>query len=368
MNEGDIEVKRPRQDKMTPAERMSALLSGKPIDRVPLSLFDMSCGTGWFCARNVGYPIASVYNDPEKSFWAQVWTQEQYGYDGSPIFSYGCYGGWEFGGEVKYPTTEAEQAPSVSRYPVESEEDIDKLELPDVKTAGMLPLAMQFSKMQEQFGMPITPPCGGPLTYAGNIVEVSKLCRWMIKKPELVHRLLRLATDHILQVAHYWVDTFGPERITARDILPIEANQIISPRQFEEFAFPYLKEVHEKVLAMGVKRFNTHICGEQNLNLPYLAQVPMGDPGIVSFGHEVGLATAIKYFGDKCIIAGNIEPTLIQTGTPQQVYELIKPCIEEAKYAPRGYILTAGCDVPPMTSPYNIYVMVKAVNDFGGYD
>jgi len=352
---------------MTSHDRVAALLNGQQIDRVPFSPFDMSCGTGWFCARNVGYPAASTYNDPEKSFWAQVWTKEQYGYDGGTTFSYAAYGCWEFGGEIKYPTTEREQAPSVTRHPIESEEEIDKLEAPDVKTAGMLPLAMQFSKLQQQSGTPITFPCGGPITCAGHIVEVSKLCRWMVKKPELVHRLARLATDHILQVAQYWVDTFGPEDIIARDILPIEANQIISPRQFEEFALPYLKEIHQKVLAMGVKHFITHICGEQNANLPYLAQVPMGDPGIVSFGHEVDLTTAIKYFGDKCVIAGNVNPTVIQTGTPQQVYELTKQCIEEAKHAPRGYILTAGCDVSPLTSPYNIYVMVKALNDFGWY-
>jgi len=353
---------------MSAAERLNALLVGKTIDRVPFSPFDLSCGVGWFSARNVGYPIASVYNDPEKSFWAQVWTQEQYNYDGSPIFGYASYGGWEFGGEIKYPIDEWEQAPSVIRHPVESEEDIDNLELPDVKTAGMLPLAMQFSRMQEQFGLPIVFPCGSPFTCAGNVVDFSMLCLWIIKKPALVHQLLRLVTDHILQVARYWVDTFGPERVTARDILPFETNQIISPKQFEEFAFPYLKEVHEKVLGMGVKRFNTHICGEQNLNLPYLAQIPMGDGGIASFGHEVDLDTAIKYFGDKCIIAGNVEPVVIQMGTPQQVYELAKRCIEKGKYAPRGYILTAGCDIPPLVPPYNIYIMMKAVNDVGWYD
>jgi len=363
-----MEVKRPWQGKMTAVERISSLLSGKPIDRVPLSLFDMSCGMGWFCARNVGYPIDSIFNDPEKSFWAQLWTQEQYGYDGSPVFGDASYGGWEFGGEIKYPETQKEQAPCVSRYPVESKEDIDRLELHDVRTAGMLPLAMQFSKMQEQFGVPITFPCGGPFTYAGNIVSMDRLCRWMIKEPALVHRLLRLCTDHILQVAQHWVDTFESERIVARDILSLEDNRIISPQQFEEFAFPYFKEVHEKVLGIGVKRFNTHICGEQNSNLPHLAQIPMGDPGIVSFGHEISLTTAIGYFGDKCVIAGNIDPVVIQTGTAQQVYELSKRCIEEAKYAPRGYILTAGCDVPPLTPPYNIYIMMKAINDFGWYN
>lgn len=353
---------------MTAAERMTALLAGKSIDRVSFSPFDLSCGVGWFSAKNVGFPIVSIYDDPEKSFWAQVWTQEQYNHEGGPIYSYASYGAWEFGGEIKYPTREAEQAPSIIRYPVESEEDIDSLKLPDVKTAGMLPLAMQFSRMQEQFGFSVVCPCGSPFTCAGNIVDLSLMLRWLIQKPSLLHRLLRLVTDHILQVAQYWVDTFDPERITARDILPMEANQIISPKQFEEFAFPYLKEVHEKVLGMGVKRFTTHVCGEQNLNLPRLAQIPMGDGGIASFGHEVELDTAIKYFGDKCIIAGNVEPWVIQMGTSQQVYELAKQCIKKGKYAPRGYILAAGCDIPPLAPPYNVYVMLKAVNDVGWYD
>ncbi|MFC1995728.1 uroporphyrinogen decarboxylase family protein, partial [Chloroflexota bacterium] len=251
---------------------------------------------------------------------------------------------------------------------VESEEDIDGLKLPDVRVSGILPLAMQFSKMQEQFATPIVVSCAAPFTLAGNIAGVDKLSRWTIKKPELVHKLLRLSTDHILQVSQYWVDSFGTNCVTLHDMLPTESNQIISPKQFEEFAFPYLKEVHEGALAIGIKRFIVHICGEQNLNLPLLAQIPMGKSGIVSFGHEVDLSTAIQYFGDTCIIAGNINPTVIQMGTAQQVYELSMQCIEKGKDAPRGYILTAGCDIPPLAPPYNLYAMMKAVKNIGWYE
>jgi uroporphyrinogen decarboxylase len=355
-------------NEMSSIERMNALFSGKSLDKVPFLPFDLSCGAGWFCARNVGYPVDSVYNDPEKSFWAQVWTKEQYKYDGNPVFSYASYGAWEFGGEIKFPAGEWEQAPSITKHPVASEEDIDSLELPDIKTAGVLPMTMQFSQLQDQHNMPIIFPCGSSFTCAGNIVDLTKFCIWLVKKPTIVHRLLRIVTDHLLQVAQYWVDTFGAERTVARDILPIESNQIISPKHFKEFSLPYLKEVHEKVLGMGVKRFYTHICGEQNLNLPIITKIPMGDGGIVSFGHEVDLNTAIKHFGDKCIIAGNVEPAVIQMGTPDQVYELSKECIKKGKSAPKGYILTAGCDIPPLAPPYNIYIMNKAVNDFGRYD
>lgn len=94
----------------------------------------------------------------------------------------------------------------------------------------------------------------------------------------------------------------------------------------------------------------------------------MGDNGIVSFGCEVDLDSAIEYFGDKCIIAGNIDPMVILTGTPQEVYELSKRCIEKGGNSPGGYILTAGCDIPPIAPPYSIYVMSKAVSDADWYD
>ena len=122
--------------------RLNRLQANQKTDKVPFCPLDMSCGTTGFPAKNVGYPMASIYNDPEQSFWAQVWTQEQYCCDGSPIFGYGSYGAWEFGGEIKYPEEGRGQAPSVVRHPVESIEDVDRLELPDVKTSGMLPLAM----------------------------------------------------------------------------------------------------------------------------------------------------------------------------------------------------------------------------------
>lgn len=347
---------------MSPKRSLELLLSGQFPERVPLYHFMLG-----FCAKNVGYPIASMYSDPEKSFLAQQWTFEQYGIEGGPDFGYASYGGWEFGGEIEFPSNQWEQAPSHGSFVVQSEDDLEKLKLPDVKKAGMLPLAMEFSKFQRKFDTPISVVLGGNFTIAGNICPVEKLCRWMIKIPELAHQLLRLATDHLLDVIRYWADTFGAERLTPNIWEPLASNEIISPKQFGEFVFPYLREFSEKVLDMGVRHIYYHICGDQNLNLPYWAQIPMGDPGIVSIGHQVDIMTAIKYFGDKSIIVGNVDPAVIQNGTPSQVYELCKQSIENGKQAPRGYMLMSGCEVPPMSPPYNVYMMTKAVDDFGWY-
>lgn len=347
---------------ITSLRRIETLLEGRKPDRVPLYPFLLG-----FCAKNVGYPLASIYNDPKMSFMAQLWTLEQYGFDGIPEFGYASYGGWEFGGEIEFPSSEWEQAPSHGSFAVQSEEDIEKLRLPDVKKDGMLPMAMEFSRLQEEFDLPVSVVLGGSFTIAGNICPVEKLSRWIIRRPELAHKLLRLATDHIIEVIQYWVDTFGAKRVMPKIWEPLAANQILAPQQFEKFVLPYLKEVSQKILALGIKHILYHICGEQNLNLPYWAQVPMGNPGIVSFGHQVDITTAIKYFGDKCIIAGNIDPAIFQNGTPQEIYKLCQEAIGKAKYAPRGYMLMSGCEIPPMSPPYNVSMMKKAIDDFGYY-
>jgi uroporphyrinogen decarboxylase len=209
---------------------------------------------------------------------------------------------------------------------------------------------------------------GGPFTIAGNVCSVNNLCRWLIKKPELVHRLLRLSTDHILDLARYWIDTFGEGHVGIQLWEPSSANDMISPKQFEKFVLSYQIELHQKLLSMGIKYILCHICGEQNLNLPLWAQVPMGDPGIISIGKEIDITTAIEYFGETCVIAGNIEPAVVQMGTPQEIYELCRQAIKKGKRAPRGYALMQGCEVPINTPPYNLFVMRKAIDDFGRYD
>lgn len=351
-----------RQDRMTERERLEALLNRQQVDRV--AFFPIH---GSFAAAMVGYSKVDVYENPEMAFWARLRTQEMFGQVERVSYSGGAFGAREFGSEVKMPTSEYSMTISLLKAAVQSEEDVWKLKVPDVKTAGVLPMMMRFSKLQAEYGLPISFNSGGILTIAGYIAGVERMCRWMIRRPELVHKLCRIVTDFLVAIAEYWVETFGPERMIPGTLAPTEANQIISPKQFEEFCLPYQKEVHEKLFGLGVKHIFTHVCGEQNLNLPLWAQIPMGDPGIVSFGNEVDLETASKYFPND-IIMGNVEPAVIQTGTPEQVYELSRICLQKGKKHPSGFFLGPGCDIPPKSPPYNVWTMRKAIEDFGWYD
>ena len=64
---------------------------------------------------------------------------------------------------------------------------------------------------------------------------------------------------------------------------------------------------------MGVAIFLSHICGEQNKNLPLLVAVRYGKRGMISVGKEITLATAGETFPE-CVIMGNVDPVVVQEG------------------------------------------------------
>jgi uroporphyrinogen decarboxylase len=348
---------------MSALERMDALFARSKTDRV--SLGAMSTG---FNTKNAGYTVKDAYDDPDKSFHAMVWTTEQYGWDPIPQYSgHTVLGAMDFGGDVRLPEGEFEGALVTKSYPVKNEDDIEKLTLPDSKNAGRIPKAMRFSQLQAEKGLPVYFFSRSPFTMAANICGLDMFCRWIVKKPELCLHLLDLSQQHISNVLQYWVGTFGADKIVAWMSSPSESNQVISPRIFEKYAIPCHAEYHRRLKELGIRRFGLHICGDQNLNLPVLAEAcPWGHPSVLSFGHEVDIETAINYFKED-IIFGNIEPAIIQTGSPEGVYNLCRNAIEKGKKSPSGFILGPGCGLPVGAPPVNVYAMTKAVNDFGWY-
>ena len=345
-------------------ERMEALWKYEKPDRVPVSGF-----SGGFPNVSAGYPVRSAYDDPHTTFETQLKIAEQFDWVLEPqVFHHTILAGWDFGGEIAMPDRDYKAAVSIISNPVKTEEDVWNLRMPDPKTAGGLIAAMEFAKLQEKNGLQVTLYVRSPFSAAANICGLETFCKWMIRKPELCDRLTRMATDHILDVLQVWTSTFGAEKLLFMMSSPNESNQIISPNHLEKLAIPYHIELHKRLNDIGIRRFFFHICGEQNLNLPYLADLSYlwPKPSILSFGHEISLDAAAKYFPNH-IIYGNIEPAVIHTGTSKQVYDLSKIAIEQGKKMDGGFILGPGCEIPVLSSPENVFAMTKAVEDFGWY-
>ncbi len=350
------------EDKMTSGERMRRLLAGEPIDRVPFFPFTLG-----FSARTVGYSIGDFYGDPEKSFRGQMLTREMFGADNFPMMVYASFGPWELGGAVKLPYGPRDQAPTVLRHPVTAPEDVERLVLPDIASTGSIPLTHRFGELCVQHGLPVFFMVGSPFVTSTNIAGPETFLRWLIRYPATAHLLIHKVTDFLFRVAEYFAVEFGPENLIPYSAGSLLSNQLISSSQFEEFALPYMLEINQKALGLGIPRIFQHICGDQNRNLEHYAKAPFGDHGIISCSELLDMDKFKSALGTRAIIAGNVNPVILQTGTPEEVYEATKHCLLDNMDAAQGFILMTGCELPPLAPPINVYYMKKAVQDWGFY-
>lgn len=352
------------KDTMTAEERGMAIMTGKPVDRVPFSLFALG-----FSGKTVGYSIFEMYDDMQKAWDAGNWANATYGAMGLPWAGFPAIGPWELGGEMQWPHSEFAQTPNAEPA-VTTREEAWNLKMPspeEMKTLGYVPRFIEFARIAKAAGSPFAIPLYGTWTTAGNIVGISQLSKWTIKEPKLVHHLVNFAKDFLLIFQKIIADEVGAQNYFPVNSTASAANNIISPKGFKEFVLPYTIEYHKGLIEMGVPGIMFHLCGEQNLNYEFYPEVPLPPASQISVSHEVDLNKASKAFPGYMLI-GNIEPALFQTGTAEQVYEACRIAIEKGKKHKAGFILAPGCEMPPGALPYNVWTMAKACNDFGYYD
>ena len=87
--------------RMTPQERMHALMTGKRPDRIPVVPFIQG-----YAARIAGISLGDFYADGDKCFEAQFACMRLHGYDSTPMYGYASCGPWEFGGRIEFPYKE----------------------------------------------------------------------------------------------------------------------------------------------------------------------------------------------------------------------------------------------------------------------
>jgi uroporphyrinogen decarboxylase len=72
----------------------------------------------------------------------------------------------------------------------------------------------------------------------------------------------------------------------------------------------------------------------------------------------VDIAHARSVVGDEVILAGNINPVLVQDKTRDEVYTLCSDLVQ--KHRNERFILSAGCEITVLTPPENLKAMNEA--------
>lgn len=241
----------PVKETMTSRERTIAALTGQPYDRIPVNLLISDHG-----ARVIGVTVGEYNNSASLMAQGQVAAWRRYGADNVNTGP-GLTGIAEaIGSKLAYP----DSTPYVADYVVKEEADLDRLKVPDPERDGRLPLFLEAATIVlKEVGdqVPLNMTTSGPFTTATSIRGTENFLRDLHKNPQFAHRLLRLSSDSIIRFAAAAIKVGA--RIGLAD--PTASGTMISPRQFREFAQPYLQEVVTAIAAIAGAAPSLHICG-----------------------------------------------------------------------------------------------------------
>lgn len=354
-------------DKLTSKERMKRLFEMKPIDHVPINPH-MEAFAGVVC----GLSTYEFYNFPEKAYWAEDWCQEMFEYDGGKGYdvSSGLAGDFK-GGKVVIPQSPRYCLPYAAEYAAPTEEAVEKLEMPDdINEMFDAKRILEFNRICYKNGEGVSVFAGSPTSVVQYIVGLENLLRWMGKKPDLVHRLMRFATDYIYYLAKIYLKEFGPEPLGAGVACPIESNSLISEKNVEKFCLPYIVEIFETFKKWNIPITGIHLCGNHNRNIElFRDSIPFHGRTLVTVGAETDLGLLSRKMNpDQFILGGNLKSVILERGTPREVYQESGKIIREMMHFPGGFVLTPECTISYSTPPANLYAMVKAAKEIGKYD
>jgi len=177
----------------------------------------------------------------------------------------------------------------------------------------------------------------------------------LIDRPDKVKAAaLRLARPWA-QTHHLLARLSGVPRVIVA--LHRSANSFISPKMFADFSLPPLSVICEYLIEHGVTPI-LHCDGNWDKNLKHLRQLPP-QKCIIQFDGPTDIFRAKQEIGDRHCLFGDVNAYDLVMGSPSQIDEYCHRLIEEVGRG-GGFILAAGCEIPPNAKPENVKAMIQA--------
>lgn len=171
-------------------------------------------------------------------------------------------------------------------------------------------------------------------------------------EPDLVKEACAKATPDIIKTAITGVKSTGGNRIA---IFAMRSSAtFISPAMFEEFAWPYLKQMilafHEAGLVSVI-----HCDADWLPMLPYFREVPVGSC-IIELDGATDIEKAYEILKGYQVIRGDIPASILAFGTVEETKAYCEKLINLAMGG--GFIIGTGCEVPLNCKEENLKALI----------
>lgn len=202
-----------------------------------------------------------------------------------------------------------------------------------------------------------------PFDFLSYVRTFSKFVLDLYRKPEQVLEALQVLAPEMIKLA---IEEFREvEKATGQGyltgiVVAARSAGVLSPKLFEKFVFPFIKQFVDAYLAEGITPC-LHFDSDWSNVLDYFTDFPKGKI-ILQLDGNTDIFKAKKILGDRLCIMGDVPASLLKIGTVQQVKDYCRRLIEEVG-GDGGFILSSGCAIPDDAKFENVKAMVDAVKE-----
>ena len=251
------------------------------------------------------------------------------------------------------------EVPTVKERIINDEDDAVSLKTP---TVGSGRTSLYIDAIKKACAVindrPVLAGMIGPFSLAARLFDVSEIMMQCYDDPDTVHTVLRKAADFLIEYAKAFKSAGANGIIIAEPV-----SGLLSPNLEREFSSPYVKQIVDAVQD-GEFAVIYHNCGP---NTPRMVEslVSIG-AAAYHFGNAVGMKEMLEKFPPSTVVMGNVDPAgVLRMGTPETVREATLEIMNECSLYP-NFVISSGCDIPPMTPWENIDAFFRAVSEFYG--
>jgi len=188
----------------------------------------------------------------------------------------------------------------------------------------------------------------GPCAEGADLRGINTLMLDFYDDPEFVRDLFAFVLDMELRFAKAQVAA-GAQMIGIGDA----AASLVGPRLYEEFIWPFEKQMIAGVKALGA-RPRLHICGNTRRILDGMGALGCD---IIDLDFLAPVSEGREKMGPAQVLLGNIDPVrTLRDGNPDSVYQALAECHRQAG---GRYIVSAGCEVTRDTPHENLRALAR---------
>ncbi len=260
-----------------------------------------------------------------------------------------------FGAKVLYSPDEV---PTMHGAMIEDEDQAEALQIPEVGAGRTGECVKGMKEACELItDRPVLAGITGPFSLAGRLLDMTEIMILCRLEPEMVETVLEKVTLFLISYAKALKES-GVNGI----VMAEPAAGLLSPDLMEEFSNPCVERVRAAVEDESCL-FIYHNCGTV---LPLKKQLAEMNVRAYSFGNAIDIEEMLKSLPSDRLIIGNIDPVgVLRNGAPEKIQaettELLERC---SKY--KNFVLSSGCDIPPLTPMENLEAFFQAAKEFYG--